>query len=276
MIEKTSEFLPEEMLKKSEFYKIGLSKTGVTRYNVKWKLTNRRVVFMDAKKILAADDDPEIREVLRLLLTGEGYTVLEAADGNSVLAQMDDTVDLVILDVMMPGLGGFAACAELRKRWAVPVLFLTAKGQDQDKAMGFTVGGDDYLVKPFSYTELISRVKAMLRRYYVYGAKAEGADGTIRCCGNIEIDPSQCRVLVDGEEVALTDTEYRILYLLASHRKKIFSVQNIYESVWNEPYFYTSNNTVMVHIRNIRRKLRDDPQCCRTIRTVWGKGYRIE
>ena len=229
-----------------------------------------------AQRILFADDDPEIREVLRLLLTSEGYDVIEASGGSELLEKLDDSVDLVILDVMMPGLGGYAACAEIRTRSAVPVLFLTAKSQDSDKTMGFSVGGDDYLVKPFSYSELISRVKAMLRRYYVYGAKAEPAAGIIRCCGNIEIDPSQCLVPQDGREINLTDTEYRILLLLASHRKKIFSVQNIYESIWMEPYFYSSSNTVMVHIRNIRRKLGDDPQNSRTIRTVWGKGYRIE
>lgn len=231
---------------------------------------------METKKILFADDDSEIREVLRLLLTSEGYVTVEASNGAELLERLDDSVDLVILDVMMPGMGGYAACAEIRKRSAVPVLFLTAKSQDSDKTMGFSVGGDDYLVKPFSYTELISRVKAMLRRYYVYGAKAEESSGVIRCCGNIEIDPAQCLVRQDGREIVLTDTEYRILYLLASHQKKVFSVQNIYESVWNEPYFYSSNNTVMVHIRNIRRKLGDDPQNSRTIRTVWGKGYRIE
>lgn len=231
---------------------------------------------MDTKKILFADDDPEIREVLRLLLAGEGFAVEEAASGTEVLKKLDDSVGLVILDVMMPGLGGYAVCAEIRKQSAVPVLFLTAKSQDSEKALGFSVGGDDYLVKPFSYTELISRVKAMLRRYYVYGAKVGEENRVIRCCGTVEIDPDQCVVRQDGQEVPLTDTEYRILLLLASHQKKVFSAQNIYESVWNEPYFYTSNNTVMVHIRNIRRKLGDDPQNCRTIRTVWGKGYRIE
>ena len=231
---------------------------------------------MNRQKILFADDDPEIREVLRLLLAGEGYEVLEASSGEQVLELLDDSTDLVILDVMMPGMGGCAACAEIRRQSAVPVLFLTAKSQDSDKTLGFSVGGDDYLVKPFSYTELISRVKAMLRRYCVYGAKQETAAGVIQCCDNVEIDLSRCQVRVDGQEVVLTDTEYRILHLLASHKKKVFSAQNIYESIWNEPYFYTSNNTVMVHIRNIRRKLGDDPQNSRTIRTVWGRGYRIE
>ena len=133
---------------------------------------------MDRQKILLADDDPEIREVLRLLLTSEGYETAEASSGEQLLDLLDDTADLVILDVMMPGMGGCAACAEIRKRSAVPVLFLTAKGQDSDKTLGFSVGGDDYLVKPFSYTELISRVKAMLRRYCVSGAKQRSEEHT--------------------------------------------------------------------------------------------------
>ncbi len=231
---------------------------------------------METKKILYADDDPEIREALRLLLGCEGYETVEATNGEELLRRLDDSVDLVILDVMMPGMNGYAACAELRKRSAVPVLFLTAKSRESDMTMGFSAGGDDYLVKPFSYNELINRVKAMLRRYTIYGAKTAAENRLIRCCGNIEIDPDQCLVRVDGKEIPLTDIEYRILHLLASHPRKIFSAQNIYESIWNEPYFYTSNNLVMVHIRNIRRKLGDDPQNCHTIRTVWGKGYRIE
>lgn len=231
---------------------------------------------MAANKILYADDDPKIREALQLLLGCEGYETIEAANGKEVLSLLDDSVDLVILDVMMPEMDGYMTCAEIRKRSAVPILFLTAKSQDSDMTMGFSAGGDDYLVKPFSYNELINRVRAMLRRYYVYGAKQREGSRVIRCCGNIEIDPDQCLVLLEGKEVPLTDIEYRILYLLAAHPKKIFSVQNIYESIWEEPYYYSCNNLVMVHIRNIRRKLRDDPQNCHTIRTVWGRGYRIE
>ncbi len=231
---------------------------------------------METKKILYVDDDPEIREALRLLLTCEGYETAEATNGEELLRLLDDSVDLVILDVMMPGINGYTTCAEIRKRSPVPVLFLTAKSQESDMTMGFSVGGDDYLVKPFSYNELINRVKAMLRRYTIYGAKVTEQSRLIHCCGNIEIDPEQSLVLQDGKEVPLTDLEYRILHLLASHPRKTFSAQNIYESIWNEPYFYTSNNLVMVHIRNIRRKLGDDPQNCHTIRTVWGKGYRIE
>lgn len=231
---------------------------------------------MDKKKILFADDDPEIREALRLLLDSEGYDTVEASCGKEVLELIDHTVDLVILDVMMPEMNGFTVCAEIRKRFTVPILFLTAKSQDSDKTLGFSAGGDDYLIKPFSYNELMSRVKAILRRYYVYGAKNAEPSTIVRCCGNIEIDTSRCLVKVDGEEVVLTDIEYRILLLLASNQKRTYSTQNIYELIWNEPYTYSSNNNVMVHIRNIRRKLGDDPQNSHTIRTVWGKGYRIE
>ncbi len=231
---------------------------------------------MAERKILYADDDPAIREVLSLLLTCEGYETIEASNGKDVITFLDDTVDLVILDVMMPGMDGFSTCTEIRKHSAVPILFLTAKSQDSDMTMGFSAGGDDYLVKPFSCNELINRVKAMLRRYYIYGAKKETSSRLIHCCTNIEIDPDQSLVRQNGREISLTDTEYRILLLLASHPKKIFSAQNIYESIWNEPFFYSSNNLVMVHIRNIRKKLGDDPQNCHTIRTVWGRGYRIE
>ena len=231
---------------------------------------------MEKQKILFADDDPEIREVLRLLLTSEGYDIVECSNGSDVLQQLDDTIDLIILDVMMPGLNGYSTCSEVRKITTVPVLFLTAKSQDSDKTLGFSVGGDDYLVKPFSYNELISRAKAMLRRYYVYGSKQTDQVNVIRCCGTVEIDPNKCIVRQNDQEVPLTDTEYRILLLLASCKKKVFSAQNIYESVWNEPFMYNSNNTIMVHVRNIRRKLGDDPQNCKTIQTVWGRGYRIE
>ena len=231
---------------------------------------------MAAKKILYADDDPRIREALQLLLGCEGYETIEASNGEEVLSQLNESVDLVILDVMMPGMDGYTICSEIRKLFAVPILFLTAKSQDSDMTMGFSAGGDDYLVKPFSYNELINRVKALLRRYYVYGAKQPEGSHLIRCCGNIELDPDQYLVRQNGQEVSLTDIEYRILYLLASHPHKIFSVQNIYESIWNEPYFFSSNNLVMVHIRNIRKKLGDESQNYHTIRTVWGRGYRIE
>ncbi|MCQ4636522.1 response regulator transcription factor [Anaerovorax odorimutans] len=230
----------------------------------------------DKKKILFADDDPEIREVVRILLESEGYEVVEATNGNEAVSMADSSIDLVILDVMMPGCSGVTACAEIRKNSTVPILFLTAKTQDSDKTVGFSAGGDDYLAKPFSYSELIARVKAMLRRYYVYCGKQTTEDREKLQVKDLQIDTGINEVRKNGTKIALTDLEYRILYLLASNRKKIFTIQNIYESVWNEPYFYNSNNTVMVHIRNLRKKLEDDPQNPKYITNVWGKGYRIE
>ena len=198
---------------------------------------------MAKQRILIADDDPAIREVVRLLLEGAGYDVDEAVDGPSAVAAASDAFDLIILDVMMPGCSGISACQQIRKKTMTPILFLTAKSQDADKVLGFSAGGDDYLVKPFSYSELTARVRAM-----------------VRLC---------------DESLALTDIEYRILLLLASNPKKIFSAQNIYESVWGEPYFYASNNTVMVHMRNLRRKLSQDGAYPDLIKTVWGRGYHI-
>lgn len=230
---------------------------------------------MEGKKILFADDDREIREVVRILLESEGYLVIEAVNGDQAVSMMDDSVDLVILDMMMPGRSGISACMEIRKNSTVPILFLTAKSQDSDKTMGFSAGGDDYLVKPFSYTELVMRVKAMMRRYCVYrGKEPEGEEAVIELPG-LTINPEANQVMKDGKEVLLTDLEYQILLLLAKNKKKIFTIQNLYESVWGEMYLYNCNNTVMVHIRNLRKKLEDDPQNPQYIKNVWGKGYRI-
>lgn len=240
------------------------------------------------KKILFADDDPEIREVVRILLTREGYEVIEAVNGTEAVEKADSTVDLIILDVMMPGRSGVEACGEIRKNSSAPILFLTAKSQDRDKEAGFAAGGDDYLVKPFSSVELKARVKAMLRRYCEYNGRNNGLHGgrsedgrdvngerMIRLPG-LDIYEDLEEVKKNGERVLLTDIEYRILLLLAENRKKTYTTQDIYEAVWKEPFLFSSNNTVMVHIRNLRKKLEDDPQNPRYIRNVWGKGYRID
>ncbi len=226
--------------------------------------------------ILLADDDPQIREVLRILLENEGYQVREAENGAQAVALLDDSVDLVLLDVMMPGMDGFAACAQMRRQSRAPVIFLSARSSDADKTMGFAVGGDDYLPKPFSASELLARVRSALRRYLVYGAKDAPGAAEGLSIGPVHISPDENRVTVDGQEIPLTETEYRILLLLARNQRKVFSVQNIYESVWEEPYFYSANNTVMVHVRNLRRKLGDSAQGAEIIRTVWGRGYRID
>ncbi|MBU5674643.1 response regulator transcription factor [Paenibacillus brevis] len=229
-----------------------------------------------SQKILIADDNDEIREIVRVLLESENYDVIEAEDGDVAVAKVDESVDLIILDIMMPGKSGFKACMEIREKSSAPILFLTAKTNDSDKYLAFSSGSDDYMSKPFSYTELVTRVKALLRRYYVYKGKDKPLSANTISIGELSISTASNEVSISGEEITLTEIEYKILMLLAENRKKIFSAQNIYESVWEEPYFYNCNNTVMVHIRNLRSKLEKNPQSPEYIKTVWGKGYRIE
>lgn len=226
-------------------------------------------------KILFADDDREIREVVRILLESEGYAVDEAADGGQAIELAGGEYGLIILDILMPGLSGFEACEQIRKKSNVPILFLTAKSQEGDKVRGFAAGGDDYLVKPFSAAELLARVKAMLRRYKEYGTEDAKRDGRVIRLGELEIHTDTKEVLKNGREIGLTDLEYGILLLLAGDRGRIFTAKEIYESVWDDLYFYQSNNTVMVHVGNLRKKLEDDPQRPKHIKTVWGKGYAI-
>lgn len=229
------------------------------------------------RKILIADDDESILEVTRILLEAEGYEITTVNNGEQAIAQMDDSYDLLILDIMMPACSGITACMEIRKKHMIPILFLTAKSTDADKVIGFSAGGDDYLSKPFSYPELLSRVKALIRRYHTYnhsGNDAPAEDTSLQI-HDIRMCLDTHRVYKGDEEIQLTDIEYQILYLLAANKNKIFSVKNIYESVWNEPYFSSSNNTVTVHIRNLRKKLGEDGQETKYILNVWGRGYRI-
>ena len=185
-------------------------------------------------------------------------------------------MDLIILDVMMPKMDGFKACRQIREVTNAPILFLTAKTMDQDKALGFSSGGDDYLAKPFSYNELIARVKALLRRYCIYKGKEEPQEGDWIIMHDLVISRNSNQVKKKEEAVNLTEMEYQILLLLAEHPKKIFSNQELYEAIWKGPYMYSANNTIMVHIRNLRKKLGVDPQNPVYIKTVWGKGYRFD
>lgn len=232
---------------------------------------------MEQQKILIVEDDPDIRDGVRILLAGEGYRTLEAENGLRALELFDPGVDLVILDVMMPGMNGLRVCEELRKRSNVPILFLTAKSQESDKLLGLTAGGDDYLPKPFSFAELSARVRALLRRYCVYQGKGQTPrqPGRMLCAQGVRLSLDGNQVWVEDRETDLTETEYRILRLLMSSPERIFPVQLIYETVWGEPYYYVSNGTVMVHIRNLRMKIEADPQAPRRVQTVWGKGYRF-
>ncbi len=227
--------------------------------------------------ILLIEDDSAIREGVGILLREEGFCVVEAEDGFQGLKLLSEDTQLVILDVMMPGISGIKTCKEIRKISNVPILFLTAKDQEADKLIGFKAGGDDYLTKPFSYAELLARVNALLRRYRLYEQteKSEQAAEWIQR-GNLRIHSGRNEVYLHDAEIDLTELEYRILLLMMENPDKIFSVQNLYESVWEEPFVYNSGNTVMVHIRRLRTKIEEDPQKPRIINTVWGKGYRFE
>ena len=230
------------------------------------------------EKILIVEDDADIREGVRILLEGEGYSVSEAENGRKGLELLKEETALVILDVMMPGMSGLKTCEEIRKVSYVPVLFLTARSQESDKLIGLMAGGDDYLAKPFSYSELLGRVKALIRRWKIYRGKEEPeqmqTQNYIELAG-IRLNEEFNEVTVKGENVEFSDIEYNILRLLMKYPGKIFSAQNLYESVWNEPYFYNCNSTVMVHIRRLRVKIEEDPKNPKLILTVWGKGYRF-
>ena len=234
---------------------------------------------MDKANILIIEDDKDIREGIRILLESENHSVAEADSGQKGLNLLDQDTDLVILDIMMPGMSGLRTCKEIRKISYVPVLFLTAKAQESDKLIGLMAGGDDYLAKPFSYSELLGRVKALLRRYQVYRGKTEetgsSKDDYLEI-SDIKIHREFNEVYVDGQEKELSDIEYHLLLLMMQHPRKIFSAQNLYESIWNEPYFYNCNSTVMVHIRKLRVKIEKNPQQPEFIKTVWGKGYKFE
>ena len=234
---------------------------------------------MNKKVILVVEDEEDIREGIRILLKGEGYTVLEAESGEKALEIVNEAVDLIILDIMLPGISGLQVCDELRKTSTIPILFLTAKAQESDKTIGLMAGGDDYLPKPFSYAELIARVKALIRRYCEYRGKTQSlllASDQLLVSGRFKLAMDRNEVWKDDEPLDLTEIEYRIMALLMEHPSRLFSTQNIYESVWGEPYSYNANNLIMVHIRKLRQKVEDDPNKPVFIKNVWGRGYRFE
>lgn len=230
---------------------------------------------MEQTNILIIEDDSDIRESVRILLEGEGFHVTEAQNGIEGIKQVTKSTHLIILDIMMPGISGIKTCEEIRKFSYVPILFLTAKSRESDKLLGFMAGGDDYLVKPFSYAELSARVKALLRRHHIYDKEKDFTNNEQKWIEStqIRIDTKKNVVIVREEEILLTEIEYEILLLMMKYPNKIFSVQNLYESIWNEPFYNNSANTVMVHIRKLRKKVEKDPQTPKIIQTVWGKGY---
>ena len=225
------------------------------------------------KCILIADDEPQIRQMLQLLLSSAEYAVIPAEDGLQAAQLADETVDLFLLDVNMPGQSGLMAAADIRKRFDTPIIFLTAYSSESDKVMGFSVGADDYIVKPFSNAELLLRVKAVLRRTGAAAPAAPQVENKLMV-GDLLLDPDSQSLQRGTETINLTYTEFKILELLATNRKKIFSLENIYQSIWNDNA--VGDEAIMVHIKNIRKKLSDSAKNPTYIKTAWGKGYYID
>ena len=223
--------------------------------------------------ILIVDDDPDIRKVLCFLLKDE-YKVSQAQDGPGAidaLRQNPDT-DLVVLDVMMPGMSGYEVCAAIREFSNLPILFLTAKSAEDDRLSAYKSGGDDFLSKPFSQAEFLAKVSSLLRRYKEYLGKPMAA----LAIDNLVVDLSSHSVKNAGKEVLLTDTEYAILEHLLKNRGSTVTAKDMDEAVWKEKFLSGSGNTVMVHVLNLRRKIEENPSNPKIIRTVWGKGYQID
>lgn len=224
--------------------------------------------------ILVCDDEKDIVSALKIYLTADGYQVFEAYNGKEAVERLkEEDIHLVLMDIMMPEMNGISAMVKIREISNVPVILLTAKSEDTDKILGLTVGADDYVTKPFNPVELQARVKSQLRRYMQLGG------GTVKqnhiCIGGIEIDDQTKEVMLDGEKIALTRTEYDILKLLMEHPSKVFSPNEIYEQVWKDNPFGTEN-TVAVHIRHLREKVEYNPAEPRYLKVVWGRGYKMD
>ena len=226
-------------------------------------------------KVLVCDDERDIVSALKIYLEAEGYAVVCAYNGQEALDALtrEQDIQLVLLDIMMPGLDGIGALSRLRESSNVPVIFLTAKGEDTDKILGLNLGADDYVTKPFNPVELLARVRSQLRRYTKLGAVPPRRD--VLAAGGICLDDTRKTVTLDGEPVSLTPTEYDILRLLLQNPGRVFRPDAIYRAVWHEEPF-GAESTVAVHIRHLREKLEIDPANPRTIKAVWGQGYKIE
>ncbi|SKA98280.1 DNA-binding response regulator, OmpR family, contains REC and winged-helix (wHTH) domain [Caloramator quimbayensis] len=229
---------------------------------------------MDKINVLVCDDDRDIANALEIYLKMEGYNVYKAYNGLECLKVIEDEkINLAIIDIMMPQLDGLSALIKIREEKNIPVIILSAKSEDTDKITGLNFGADDYVTKPFNPLELMARVKSQLRRYTVLGSM-ENKSEVIKN-GGLELDKERKEVRVDGEVVRLTLTEYKILLLLMENMGRIFSIDEIYERVWNEPS-YSPENTVAVHIRRIREKIEINPKEPKYLKVVWGIGYKME
>ena len=230
---------------------------------------------MEKLTVLVVDDDREIVESIAIFLQADGYLVRKAYNGLEALdIVMTENVHLIILDIMMPELDGIKTLLKVRESKNLPIILLSAKSEDADKILGLTAGADDYITKPFNPLELVARVKSQLRRYTQLGNAAESGD-SIYTVGGLSINDDLKEVTVDGEVVKLTPIEYNILLLLVKNQGKVFSINQIYESIWNEDAI-GADNTVAVHIRHIREKIEINPKEPRYLKVVWGVGYKID
>ncbi len=248
--------------------------------------------------ILVVDDEKEIADLLEIYLKSEDYEVIKCYDGEEASAVIDkEAVDLAILDLMLPGVGGLELCKQIREKRNYPVIMLTAKDSEIDKITGLTIGADDYVTKPFLPLELLARVKAQLRRYERYGAKekkegdatcaadetenaktkdgAKDGDGVL-VCGGIVLNEQAHQCFLNGDEVLLTPTEFGILEILCRKRGIVVSAEELFHAIWKDEYYSKSNNTITVHIRHLREKLKDTGEKPKYIKTVWGVGYKID
>lgn len=226
--------------------------------------------------ILVCDDDKEIVDAIDIYLSQEGYHILKAYDGLQAIEIMKkEEVHLILLDIMMPNLDGIRATRKIRETSSVPIIMLSAKSEDVDKILGLNIGADDYITKPFNPLELIARVKSQLRRYTQLGNLATEEKEAVYVCGGLVVNDDLKTVTVDGEPVKLTPIEYNILVLLIKNQGKVFSIEQIYENIWNEEAI-GADNAVAVHIRHIREKIEINPREPRYLKVVWGIGYKIE
>lgn len=226
--------------------------------------------------ILVCDDDKEIVDAIDIYLSQEGYHILKAYDGLQAIEIMKkEEVHLILLDIMMPNLDGIRATRKIRETSSVPIIMLSAKSEEVDKILGLNIGADDYITKPFNPLELIARVKSQLRRYTQLGNLATEEKEAVYVCGGLVVNDDLKTVTVDGEPVKLTPIEYNILVLLIKNQGKVFSIEQIYENIWNEEAI-GADNTVAVHIRHIREKIEINPREPRYLKVVWGIGYKIE
>ena len=231
----------------------------------------------NAEKILIVDDEKDIRKLVGIYLKRQGYQILEAENGKQAidLVRENSDIDLIIMDIMMPEMSGTESCAVIREFSSVPVLFLTAKTQEPDKNEAYDTGGDDFLSKPFEQSELIRKVKALIRRYNVYKGREDNNDG-ILSVGAISIDPYKRVVMKENEVIHLTDKEFALLFFLVKNRGRSWNLDELYENIWQEKYLPSSSNTVMVHVLRLRQKIEDNPAQPEIIRTIYGKGYQVD